>query len=80
MVHLSDDTSVDPFTMNSPPLKLINFATGIQVSEEVESSLLICHRDGERLLEQFVSDRFMTQNGHEEPSKSFYDHVAKHNV
>ena len=30
------------------------------MSEEVESSLLNCHRDGERLLEQFVSDRFMT--------------------
>ena len=50
------------------------------MSEEVESSVLNCHRDGERLLEQFVSDRFMTQNGHEEPSKSFYDHVPKHNV
>ena len=80
MVDLFEDTFVDPFTMNSPPLRLINFATGIQVSEEVESSLLNCHRDGERLLEQFVSDRFMTQNGHEEPSKSFYDPVPKHNV
>ena len=50
------------------------------MSEEVESSLLNCHKDRERLLEQFVSDRFMTQNGHEEPSKSFYDYVPKHNV
>ena len=50
---------------------------GIQVSEEVKTRLLNCHRDC--LLEQFASDRFITQNGHEEP-KMFHDPVPKHTV
>ena len=77
MADLFDDTFIEPFSLNSPPARLINFATGVQVSEEVEFSLLNCHKDGETLLQQFVSDRSVIQNGQEKPVKSFHDPVQK---
>ena len=40
MFDMFDETVVDPFSTNSPPTRLIHFATGIHVPEEVENSLL----------------------------------------
>ena len=80
MVGMFDETFVDPFSTNSPPTRLINFATGIHVSEEVENSLLHCHKKSRVLLEQFVEERFVTHSGKDEPVKSFYDPVTRNKV
>ena len=80
MTDLFDDTFVDPFSTDNPPTRLINFATGIHVSEEVENSLLHCHEKSRKLLEQFVDERFVTHSGEDGPRKSFYDPVTRNKV
>ena len=75
-----DENFVDPLLTNSPSTRLIHFATGIQVSEEVENSLLHCHKKSRALLEQFFEERFVTNSVKDEPVKSFYDHVTRNNV
>ena len=75
-----DETFEDPFLTNSPPTRLIHFVTGIRVSEEVENSLLHCHKKSRALLQQFVEERFVTNSGKDEPVRSFYDPVTRNKV
>ena len=80
MLDMFDATFEDSFSTKSPPTRLIHFATGIQVSEEVENSLLHYHKKSRTLLEQFVEERFVTHSGKDEPVKSFYDPVTRNKV
>ena len=50
------------------------------MSEEVENSLLHCHKKRRALLEQFVEERLVTHSGKDEPVKSFYDPVTRNKV
>ena len=77
MFDMFDETFVDPLLTNSPSTRLIRLETGIQVSGEVEYSLLHCHKKSRALLEQFVEERSVTHSGKDEPVKSFYDPVAR---
>ena len=64
----------------SPPTRLVHFATRIQVSEEVENSLLHCHKKSRALLQQLVEERFVAHSGKDEPVKSCYQKQGEDNV
>lgn len=36
----TSETFIDPFNLSSPPTNLVNFATGVEASVDVQSSLL----------------------------------------
>ena len=46
MSELFSETFIDPFSLSNPPSRLVNFATGIELNEESETSLLNCQREG----------------------------------
>ena len=50
------------------------------MSEEVENSLLHCHKKSRSLLEQFVEECFVTHSGKDKHVKSFYDGVTRNKV
>ena len=80
MSELFSETFIDPFSLSNPPSRLVNFATGIELNEESETSLLNCHREGKAMLQKFVNERFVVQEGTGQPSKSFFEPVPKSKV
>ena len=54
-----NENFIDPFSLLSPPEKLVSMTTGVESPPEVEKSLLSCHDTGKRLLQSLVSERFI---------------------
>lgn len=71
-----NETFIDPFSLSSPPEKLVNMATGVEVTPEVEASPLNCHDTGKKLLESFVSERFIAQDD-QSTKKTFFDPLTR---
>ncbi|XP_053373036.1 uncharacterized protein LOC123541526 [Mercenaria mercenaria] len=75
MQVMFEQAFLDPFCIEDPPNKLVNFATGVSMEPEVERSLLNCFQKGSECLDKFVEERFVMV-----PGKNFYDPVPKANT
>ena len=71
MVAMFNSTFTNPFDIHTAPTQLINFASGVVATKEVETSLLNALNKGEEMLHQFIADRLMvSETG--TVKKSFY--------
>ena len=66
---------IDPFSLTFPLATLVNIATGVEVTPDVERSLLTCHETGQKRLDSFIQERFMVN--HEGLRKQFYDPLPR---
>ena len=80
MCEMFEETFIDPFSITNPSPRLVNFANGVMVKEESETSLLNAHTEGETMLKKFVYERFAVPEGERKPRKSFYDPLSKSKV
>ena len=80
MCEMFEETFIDPFSITNPSPRLVNFANGVMVTEESETSLLNAHSEGETMLKKFVDERFAVPEGESKPRKSFYDPLSKSKV
>ena len=80
MCEMFEETFIDPFSITNPSARLVNFATGVTLPEDTEFNLLNVHKEGEAMLEKFVTDRFVIPDGESMPRKSFYDPLPKSKV
>ena len=80
MCEMFEETFIDPFSIANPSPRLINFATGVMVTEVSETSLLNVHVEGKAMLQKFLDDRFVVPEGESKPRKSFYDPLSKSKV
>jgi len=76
----TSDSFIDPFSVTSPPEKLVNFATGIRAAADVQCSLLKWHDTGEDLFLKFAQERFVIDDSTERPQKGFYEPVQKSKI
>lgn len=61
----SNEKFIDPFDLDSPPPRLLNFATGIEKSLEVEESIINIHHKGLKTLHEFVQDKLSSLDGNQ---------------
>ena len=76
MSKMFEDSYVDPFSLQDPPTRLVNFATGVVATSEVEESLLTALDKGESMAKRFVSERLMP-SAEAAPAKSFYQTLPR---
>ena len=73
MVDLFESgTFIDPFSLSDPPSRLLNFASGVEMTPDVEASLLGVHQSGKISLGTFVTSRLGPS-----PTKVFFDTLPK---
>ena len=80
MQALFSTSYMDPFDLTNPKANLINFATGVVATAEVEASLCGALDKGADMAEKFVSERFIVPDGKAATKKSFYDTLPRSNV
>ena len=71
MCEMFDETFIDPSSITNPSPRLVNFATGIMVTEVSEASLFNVHVEGKAMLQKILDDRFVVLEGESRPRKSF---------
>ena len=64
-------TFINPFNIPEHPIGLVNFATGVIATSDIQKSLLGALDTGEVLAESFVQERLVAKENNT-PSKSFY--------
>ena len=52
MCEMFEETFIDPLSITNPSPRLINFATGVMVTEVSETSLLNVHVEGKAMLQK----------------------------
>ena len=75
-----DETFIDHFSITNPSPRLVNFATGVMVTEVSKASLLNVPVEGKAMLQKILDDRFVVPEGESRPRKSFYDPLSKSKV
>jgi len=81
MVTMFDSNFLDPFDTNKAPERLVNFATCLQSTEEIEQSMLNCIDKGEEMLQTFVAERLKSKtDGSDPPVKSFFSPMPRSSV
>ena len=73
MSQMFDTGYIDPFELCDPPTQLVNFASGVMTTTEIEDSMISALAKGKYTAEKFVRERLATQTR----SKSFYDPVPR---
>ena len=73
------NTFQDPFDYESVPESLINFASGIVATPQIENSLVSALEKGNKMAEKFVTER-LVPNEKGTTSKSFYDTLSKPDI
>ena len=68
---------LNPFKLSDLPPELVNFATGVKATPEVQMSLINALDKGDTLAQTFVSERLICDEHQEKPSKSFYATVTR---
>ena len=61
MAEIFEESFINLFNITSPLPQLVNFATGIIASPEVEASMLVCLDKGQTS-DQFVTHRLISQD------------------
>ena len=79
METMFQNSYIDPFNMHASD-KLVNFASGVVATEEVQASMIGALDRGMDIAEQFVRERLVVPNGDAKPSKSLYATLKKSNV
>ena len=69
MSLMFDSTYVDTFDIDGPCEQLMNFATGMLATPEVQKSLLECLNKSEKSVDKFIKGRLMPEEGKEEEAK-----------
>jgi len=75
LVRIFDDAYVDPFSVIDPPARLVNFATGMIATPEVEASMMSCLDRGEASAKKFVEERLVDTEG--DSRRSLYDPLSR---
>ena len=68
---------IDPFDMSDPPRQLVNIATGLVSTPEIDKSLMGCLERGLASAETFVREYLFTGENQEAPKKCFFDIPAQ---
>ena len=79
MMDMFKESYVDPFAVSSPPVHLVNFATGVVASHDIEQSLISSLDKGQELVEKFVEERCVVQEDGK-TQKSFYAPLTRSRV
>ena len=77
MAKMFDSTYIDPFNIDQSPSGLVNFATGMVATSEVEGSLLTCLDKGKAATSKFVTELLVPKDGQEQPLKSIHDPMPR---
>ncbi|XP_060579912.1 uncharacterized protein LOC132736731 [Ruditapes philippinarum] len=81
MASSFDANFIDPFNTRKTPPRLVNFATCIQATEEVEKSMLDYLDKGEELMNKFISERLIVKpDGTDPPLKSFHSPMTRNKI
>ena len=75
--RMFDESCIDPFDLADPPSRLVNIATGMIATPEVEESLITCHDRGSTAARKFVTQRLVTAEGNSAPEKSMYSPATR---
>lgn len=75
MNNLFDTSYTDPFSLTNPPAHLVNISSGAIASPEIEKSMTSIVEKGKELVDKFVDERLVPQNG--TTKKSFYAVLPK---
>lgn len=79
--NIFDANFIDPFGVMKTPNKLINFATGVHATDEIEKSLTECFETGAKMFETFVSERLVIKtDGSDPPEKNFFTPMPRSNI
>ena len=79
MYNLFESSYTDPFDLTAPPpCQLINISTGAIASPDIQRSMTSMFEKGSELVDTFVTDRLMPENG--DTKKSFYAVLPKSKV
>ena len=75
-----ESTFIDPFDTSKAPDRLINFATGVKATQEIEQSMTSCLDKGKALLESFVKDRPLLNDQIGTYAKNFFSPLSRCNI
>ena len=78
MNAMFQDSFLNPFTTEDAPANLVNFASGVTGSQEVEESLLSALDRGHDLAKKFETERLVRNEG--SPVKSFYHTMSRSGI
>ncbi len=75
LIDMFDGSYTDPFNLDDPPACLINFATGVMATQEVQDSLLGALKCGAESAKKFLNERLAAG-----VDKSFYATLSRSGI
>lgn len=80
MGGMFETSFIDPFNIEEPPVNLVNFASGVIASAEIEKSMVGALEKGQTMVDKFVTERLVNQPNNDKPLKSLQNPLQRSQV